>query len=278
MELNTDQLAAFQRDGFIIVDDFFAFSELETFQGALLSVIRSQLRKAGLDPEGFIGREFGAAMATLENNSHRHVAEIYNILANLPEFLRLVAKPAYTHLANQMLGRAKQAPLYSMTCRCRVDPPQDTVVFAEWHQEIFYSVPESRFILVWAPLLRDVTTQNGALQVCVGSHKHGIVKQSWEQPEGRHRQMFIDPEFISSHEQRSLELRLGQLLFFSPYLVHKSGPNISDEVRFTLIGAFHDVDNPRFNAPRLSYNYQKSPLEYYQQVTGDLLAPGPLEG
>jgi ectoine hydroxylase-related dioxygenase (phytanoyl-CoA dioxygenase family) len=152
-----------------------------------------------------------------------------------------------------------------MTCRCRVDLPGDTLVFAEWHQEIFFSIPESRYIQFWAPLTRDVTAENGALQVCVGSHRHGIVKQCWEEPEGRHRQMIIDPETIAAHEQRSLELHLGQLLVFSPYLIHRSGSNSSNEVRFTLISAFHDIDNPSFQAPRITYKYyQRTPREYYE--------------
>ena len=81
-----------------------------------------------------------------------------------------------------------------MTCRCRIDPPHDTLVYAEWHQEIFFSVPESRYIQIWAPLTSDASVGKGALQVCVGSHKHGIIKQTWVEPEGRHRQVIIDPE------------------------------------------------------------------------------------
>jgi ectoine hydroxylase-related dioxygenase (phytanoyl-CoA dioxygenase family) len=221
-----------------------------------------------LEPDAYTGREFGAAIAALEDKAHRFVSELYDITANLPEFLRLVAKPEHAQLVNQVLGRAKDAPLYTMTYRCRIDPPQDTIVLAEWHQEVFFSVPESRFVLVWAPLIRDATVGNGAMQVCVGSHRSGIVKQRWAQPEGRHRQMYIDAGLINSHEQMSIELKVGQIVLFSPYVIHRSGINSSDEVRFTLIGAFHDIDNTAFQAPGMSYKYRRTSWDYYQSVFG----------
>jgi phytanoyl-CoA hydroxylase len=266
MELSDTQVKAFEENGFVVVDSFFDTAELANFRDALRGVIRSALKKAGLVSSEYIDNEFGSAMSALEARDHRFISEIYDIVANLPEFLRLVAKPEYTTLTNQLLGRQKNAPLYSMTCRCRIDPPDDVVVLAEWHQEIFYSIPKSRFIQVWAPLIRGATVENGAMKVCVGSHKSGIVKQTWDKPEGRHRQMFIAPDLIAAHEQKSMVLRVGQIVLFSPYLIHSSGTNSSDEVRFTLIAAFHDIDNRDFQPPGMSYNYRFSPWDYYHSV------------
>lgn len=266
MELSDTQVKSFEENGFVIVDNFFDSVELAVFSEALRGVIRTSLKNAGLESPEYVGHEFGTAMIALEAKDHRFISEIYDIAANLPEFLRLVAKPEYAILTNQILGRQKNAPLYSMTCRCRVDPPQDVLVLAEWHQEIFYSIPKSRYIQVWAPLIRDATVENGAMKVCVGSHKLGIVKQTWDKPEGRHRQMFIDSDLIAAHEQKSMELRVGQIVLFSPYLIHRSGINSSDEVRFTLIAAFHDIDNPLFQPPGMSYNYRHTSWDYYQAV------------
>ena len=74
-------------------------------------VICAALKKAGLNPTGFIGREYSEAMAALENTNHRYVAEMYDIVANLPEFLRLVSKPEHTAVVNQILARLADAPL-----------------------------------------------------------------------------------------------------------------------------------------------------------------------
>jgi ectoine hydroxylase-related dioxygenase (phytanoyl-CoA dioxygenase family) len=272
VELSTVQSREFEDKGYVIVQEFFDSAELAVFRAALEGVIRASLRKAGLEPEAYRNREFGAAMAALEEKGHHFVSELYDITANVPEFLRLIAKPDYARLANQILGRATDAPIYSMTCRCRIDPPHDTIVLAEWHQEVFFSVPESRFVLVWAPLIRDATVGNGAMQVCVGSHRSGIVKQRWAQPEGRHRQMEIDAGLVKSYEQMSIELKLGEIVLFSPYLIHRSGINSSDEVRFTLIGAFHDIDNAAFQAPGMSYKYRRTSWDYYHSVFGTLEA------
>jgi ectoine hydroxylase-related dioxygenase (phytanoyl-CoA dioxygenase family) len=266
LELTRGQIDAFNQDGFVIVDNVFNETELENFNEALRWVIKAALRKGGMDPADYQDREFGAALVDLEARDHQLLSEIYDVAANLPEFVRLTAKPVFGDLTNQILGRPKGAPVYSMTCRCRIDPPMDTIGHAKWHQEIFYSVPESRFVQVWAPLIRPATVANGAMQVCVGSNRLGIVNQTWDEAPGKHRQMYIDQDVLDAHEHRSTEAEVGQIVLFSPHLIHRSGTNVSDAPRITLIGAYHDVDNPRFQAPGISYRFRTTQFDYYQSV------------
>jgi ectoine hydroxylase-related dioxygenase (phytanoyl-CoA dioxygenase family) len=270
MGLSDEQMAAFQRDGFVIVDDFFTTGQLSEFTAALRRLVQAELRKAGLDPGRYQDREFSTGMAALEDAGHDYVADLYNTAHTMPEFLRLVSKHEFPELVNQILGRQSGAPLYTMTHRCRVDPPRDEVVFADWHQEVLFSAPHSRFVLAWAPLVKDVGKGEGAMEACVGSHRMGIVKQTWSEPEGRHRQLLIDSDIIDAHQQRTLEVRHGQLLLFDPLLIHKSGENLSDRVRFTLIAAYHDVDNPHFRAPKTNYQFQQSMREYYEMQMAEI--------
>ena len=48
---------------------------------------------------------------------------------------------------------------------------------------------------------------------------------------------------FSRNEQKQIEMKLGQLLIFSSRLVHKSGINVSNQVRYSIVNMYHNLDN-----------------------------------
>ena len=63
-------------------------------------------------------------------------------------------------------------------------------------------------------------------------------------------------------------MKLGELLYLSGHLVHRSGANISQEHRYSLVGMYHDVSKEEFITPSLTFNYRgESPKDYYEKVS-----------
>ena len=157
--------------------------------------------------------------------------------------------------------------LYGHTNRCRIDPPRDNRRTYGWHQEVFYTIPEGNYIQTWAPLLFDTTIKNGTIEIAAGSHKEGIAKQSWNEVEGGATQIIVDPKIVDKYPNSPLEMKLGELLLFSGYLFHRSGNNISDHVRYSLVGMFHDVSYVPFTAPKLNFQYRGiTPQNFYNKT------------
>lgn len=240
--LNEQQIADYHRDGFIVVDEFFSHMELA---------------------------EFGLAFGRLINWRrvfNRPIGELYDICSTLPEFLRIVGKKDTALAVNQLLDRPLQDPMFGYTNRCLIQPPNDDSHAYGWHQEVFYTIPESRFVQTWAPLISDTTLENGTIEVCVGSHKEGIAEQTWYEPEqpGHSVQVIVAPHVVAKYEQRAIPMTLGQMLFFDGHLFHRSGKNTSSDNRYSLVGMYHDVDAKGFVAPMPSLKYRgKSPYDWY---------------
>merc|ERR1712196_160020 len=74
---------------------------------------------------------------------------------------------------NQLLGRDADNALNSYTARTLIQPPGDERRTYEWHQEVFYTTPRAQFIQTWAPLIRDVSNEDGAIWMLPRSHKQG---------------------------------------------------------------------------------------------------------
>ncbi len=262
--LTVVQKQSFYDNGYLIIDDFYHPAELNEFKEAYREVIRASLVRASLDLNQFAGHEFDTGMMALETASHSIVADIYDTVAQIPQFLRIVAKRETNTVINELMGRADSSPLYTFTNRCRIDPPRDSRRTYGWHQEIFYTIPESQFIQTWAPLIRDTTVANGTIEICPGSHKEGIASQAWIESPGRALQIIVDDSLVQKYPAKVVPMRLGQLLLFSGSLFHRSGNNVSQQVRYSLVGMYHNVDKLEFRPPHIDFLHKrKSAKEFY---------------
>lgn len=220
----------FERDGYVVLDDFLQPYELLEFTRAFVELERI------LDG--------------------RPVGEIYDTAAQLPEFLRIVSRRRTAMLVNVLMGRPDDAPVFTHSARCRIDPPYDHRRCYGWHQETYYGVPGGRFIQTWAPLIEPTTLENGTIEVAVGSHKHGVAQAAWTEEEGRPPQILVPDAIVSQYETKAVPMRLGQLMAFDSRLFHRSGRNTSNSTRYTLVGHYHDVSAPGFRAPGVRYAWR----------------------
>jgi ectoine hydroxylase-related dioxygenase (phytanoyl-CoA dioxygenase family) len=265
MKLDKTQIELFNQNGFIIIDNFFNQQEISDFQISLEKLIKSRLKKINL--EHFDENVFHEGLMELENYDHSLVADLYDTVSQTTDFKRLTTKKELSSLINKLMGRDLNDPLYTYTCRCRIDPPKDDRRTYGWHQEVFYSIPNSRYLQTWAPLVDNASKENGTIEVCIGSHKEGIAPQSWNEINGRAVQIIVDENVASSYKHKIIEMKVGSLMVFDYRLFHRSGGNISNRVRYSLVGMFHDATNPDFYSANINFGYKnKTPREYFDEI------------
>ena len=200
--------------------------------------------------EDFEGKELDEGMNKLEEVDHQYIADVYDTIYPTSQFLRITSKKEISENINQIMGRELDDPLYVDQSRCRIDTPFDPhMKKCGWHQEVFYYVPKSEFVQIWAPLIHDAKRENGAVEVCLGSHEK-IAKQSSEKRDNEKYSFIVDESEVGKYSKQVMELKLGQLLIFSSRLIHRSGNNISKKVRYSLVGINHNLDNEFFSPPR----------------------------
>jgi ectoine hydroxylase len=107
-----------------------------------------------------------------------------------------------------------------------------------WHQDFpYWEDADDREHVVTALLfLDDATLENGTLQVIPGSHRQGVWRQRTDADQFGNLEM--DPAAADGHPTRALEVPAGSVVFFGPYLVHKSEPNQSNKDRRALLYSY----------------------------------------
>ena len=103
------------------------------------------------------------------------------------------------------------------------------------HQDFTYNDGSKNSITIWIPL-QDTGYAEGALNVAEGSHNTNISKNNiFPNHNG-----IIDEKYKFNFQ--SIPVNYGQALFFNQKLVHKSGINISDNIRYSVLLRFSDLD------------------------------------
>lgn len=252
--------------GYVIVKEVLSDNLLAEFTREYGQLVEINLDKAGIssalttkDPL-FISE----GIKLLENSNHTWVSDIYDTSAMLPSFLNIISNSITLEIIRNLLQTS--SPLYPFTNRIRIDPPSDNRRTYGWHQETFYTIPRSSFVQTWAPLIYNVRSENGTISVADGSHKEGIPEQSWTEKPGGATQILISDQIVSKYSQIQMEMNVGEVLFFSGRLAHKSGDNVSTNVRFSLVGMYHDVSVTDFIAPSIEFRHKHGDAREYFEM------------
>ncbi len=150
--------------------------------------------------------------------------------------------------------------LSSVGQECRVDVPNDTRNLAGWHQDFPYfnhNLLGLKTMACWCPLVK-LTSKSGYLQVFKKSHLEGMVSsgvtEKWDKPrdlnDGDNLATQTVPikedASLDQHKIESVKIDLGDVLFFNMFLIHRSGINTSNKIRFSVQNRFHAATSKDF--------------------------------
>jgi len=94
--------------------------------------------------------------------------------------------------------------------------------------------------VVWISLV-DINEDLGALEVLPRSHLKGLLpadEDDWY--------MHVKDGIINEEEFVSVPMKAGDALFFSAFLIHRSGTNITEKLRYSLQFRYNDISEPTF--------------------------------
>jgi hypothetical protein len=266
--MNSADLNSFNNDGFLIKENLikekYHSALFYLFYDLAVSTIKRNKIDLGYQVKNVDDIDYNKDIKILDKIlldilkiDNKLIGELYDTVSYSSCFLKLISDSDIEEYSRSLLGLSKRNTIYSWTHRVRIDPPRDERRTYGWHQEIFYTIPETKFIQTWCPLIRDTSIENGTIEVCEGSHKEGIAKQTWNEIEGRATQIIVNEELVAKYKQKKLSMKKGEILFFDPHMFHRSGHNSTkDEVRFSLVGMWNDTTHLNFRAPKPEFKFR----------------------
>ena len=222
--LTSDQIAAYDRDGFVVIKGLFNGAEVEK-----LNHIVDQ------DPvvaDAVVGRKDSqgstaeiALWTDLQDDMFSDVARSSRVVENVET---LMGGPAAFFHAKLTLKRPKTGGAW--------DWHQD---YGYWYRD-GYLFPDLASVFIALDPCKKI---NGCLQVLRGSHKMGRIEHGVNVD-----QVGADMTRVTTAMEKldlvHVEMDPGDGLFFHSNLLHASGQNVSDHTRNVLLCCYIRTDNP----------------------------------
>ncbi len=257
MGLSVEQLATYERDGFLVVENFATPEECEALKQ------RAEELVAAFDPQGMISifttkeqtrasddyflesgdkvrfffeEDAFAPDGSLRQSKERSINKIGHALHDLdPVFDRFSRKPELATIAEQ-IGYRQPLLLQSMYIFKQPNIGGEVTC----HQDATFLYTEPMTVTGFWFALEDATLENGCLWAIPGGHKTGLKKRFARAETGGTKMEVLDDSPWPDERLVPLEVKAGTLVLLHGLLPHMSYANRSPKSRHAY--AVHVVD------------------------------------
>ena len=218
MPLSEQEIETYRRDGLVIPSAYRlpqeTLSRLRQLYDKLLDDNRG---KPGFSPDFILG-------------PHLDADGTYGIKGD-PAWLDFARIPEILDMVEQLIG--PDFILWGMTI---FGKPAGIGKATPWHQDgDYYPIEPLETLTVWISL-DGSAPDNGCMRYIPGSHRdHRIYSHHFEHRDDYTLAQVIDDDQVDLGTARDIILEPGQVSLHDVYLVHGSGPNLSERPRMGLV-------------------------------------------
>ena len=210
--LSDDQVAFYQRHGYLVLENVLSAAELERLQAASERLQEERARLAGDDG----------------------LAVIQNVALFDDAFMMAAKHPTMLGAVTQLIGEN----LRLQHCKLNWKPPTKGKGEVGWHQDFPFFPHTNYDLLACMFLLDDAVPENGCMRMIPGSHLRGPVDH-YDAESGRFRGRCTEPSEYQDDVARGnvvdLVVPAGSMTIHHCCMLHASYPNHSDTPRRGLV-------------------------------------------
>lgn len=241
---NPDELAAWQRDGFVIVRKLAPAALREQ----LLKTARDHLAAAIEPLEYESDVHYPGSPASREAPGGSTVRRLLQAYARDAAFRAWAAHPAVLARVRQLLGDDIVMPQAHHNCIMTKHPRYGSATL--WHQDTrYWSYSRPDLVNVWLALGSE-RRDNGCLRLLPGSQRMQFAAEQLDAAKFLRTDLAANQPLIDT--EIAGELDPGDVLFFHARLFHAAGQNRSRDIKFSLVFTYRAADNQPLPATRSS--------------------------
>jgi phytanoyl-CoA hydroxylase len=216
--LTAEQLAAYRRDGYIVIEDVISAQEVEALRARLRDYTHG-------------GRPWGNLRVQIEPRIQRGETSTSQVGDGIRKIELLVEEDDLFRrlgLHENMVGVIEHilGPDLKMYRNALLFKPPEVGSQKGWHQDSpYWPIEPMALCSCWLPL-DDATPENGCMQALRGEHTRGPLPHVAVTDD-----YVIAPGSYDPSRAVALPMRAGSGLFFHSLLPHYTGPNLSSKWR-----------------------------------------------
>ena len=252
MQLTEAQLAAYERDGFLVVKDVFSAEDLDRFQKRFIDIVERRVRPSdGL----LVMRDAMVAKKAVTTSAPEKAIAKLQMFQKDPVLNDYIQHEGLLDCVQQLIGSKDLKMVHNMLINKPPglkDPETGVVIGGRHpiHQDLLYFTdrPPEHICATWTAL-QDIDRTNGCLVVIPGSHRglngEGPTLYTHSPPEWR----YLNTAYWGVRDlpdgwkakRLHVVMKRGETVFFHPLLLHGSGRNRTDGFRRAISAHYADT-------------------------------------
>lgn len=240
----------FAEQGYLLIKGFYDFeADIEPILRDIHRIIGLVAERHGvsLSREGFAPERFDDGYGVLLSTNRRLAGEVYDLVKQIPSFLRLISHPKAEALFRDMRG-TDHAGIGAASYGIRIDNPNEEKFRSHWHQEFVFQPQSIDGIVFWTPLL-PIKPELGPVVILPGSNRDGLCTYvrgtTYAEKTGAYQIGIHDEDAVVSRYDHVAPLTEPTDLLLMDFLtIHGSGYNISDRSRWSVQSRFFNFRDP----------------------------------
>ncbi|MDP1797679.1 MAG: phytanoyl-CoA dioxygenase family protein [Planctomycetaceae bacterium] len=234
-EFTVEEVAAFQRDGFVIARGLTDNETLARMRAATEDGLRRDIAPVEYEAD----LQYPGAPTSKEVAGGRTIRRLKQAASRGPVFLEWMTQPIILRRLQQLLGPKVVCPLAHHNCIMTKQPEfsSDT----GWHQDIrYWSFQRPELINAWIALGEE-RTENGGLFVIPGSHRMNFSSHQFDEAKFYRSDLPENQAQIAT--KVAVELLPGDVLFFHCLTLHAATRNFTTAPKWSVVFTFRPADN-----------------------------------
>ena len=253
----------YNRDGYLHLKGYFDPKEIDAIRNEAKAVFGIALRKNGIDYDPASDESFTHGLFKLFEVAYDDFLGAAKAAQHIVSMHRIACSEKVSSLVaslglRQPVFCVKPIIYFNSRRLAKIEGHYKTPAHQDWR-----SMQGSlNSLVVWIPLV-DIDVALGAVEFLPGSHKLGLLESESDEW-FRH----VDDTKINPKQFVPAEVKKGDAVVFSAFLVHRSGNNITDSIRWSMHFRYNDAAEPTFVKRGMPHPY----AVYRPQQ--DIISPG----
>ena len=242
-QLTTEQIATYNRDGYLIIKNFISSEAVDKLYGIATS--DDTLTKHAFDLNDQTGKKTKLTLwYTPGNDAYGLLTKSKRIVDSVADLLE--GDSPICHFHSKLL---QKAPKVGGAWEWHQD-------YGYWYKNEFLFPNQMMSVMV---AITDANKANGCIQVIRGSHQMGRIEHGFAGEQVGASQHYVELA-LKSMDLVYVEINAGDALFFHSNLLHRSEANLSEKARWSIISVYNRASNIPYNEPSKSSTVPLQPV------------------
>ena len=258
--INKKDIDFFEKEGFLYIKNFLSKELITELNRSIIFSLDEVLKKKKLH-KYFKYLKLNQKLIKFRKKYPVYFSEFFQTIQTIAYIYPPLVKKKVLLVIEQLLKVPKDY-LTLTDVGIRLDAPSDTRNSLEWHQDSSYYRQNNsgvNGIVIWSPLIQNISKKMGPLEFLRKSHKIGTLMTPKKKSKNNltSRKVKINKNKIQKYLKNieHFSINQGDVLLMNLDMIHRSGKNLSNKFRVTLLGRYHNSKSNDFNPGLNLYKY-----------------------